>query len=192
MHKNERDPLAQKPEAWRMYAIGLRRSAELIWEQWHSLFSKLGVKPTSFTSQEADDLILLLPSFLLLSGLSLENLLKGVLIAIEPPRQEGRLDWEIPRGGHDLPTLCERAGIAISTDELRMLNALTEAVLWAGRYPVPIRHDNRREWPIPLGMELAGMTPDNLAEHFTNYKHSFDSLFSRICELYPQQGCYER
>ena len=65
--------------------------------------------------------------FALLSGLSLELLLKGVLLGLE---------IKYPTN-HKLVQLCQLSGIPISEDERIILQALTEHVIWASKYPAP-------------------------------------------------------
>ena len=65
--------------------------------------------------------------FALLSGLSLELLLKGVLLGLE---------IKYPTN-HKLVQLCQLSGIPISEDERIILQALAEHVIWASKYPAP-------------------------------------------------------
>jgi len=136
--KQFRIPLAKSPEAWRITAIGLKRSADIIWEQWFEIFSRLeGGKIAKASNQEADDLTLLVPSFFLLYGLALENAFKGLIISKDPSIMESEVKWKIKGGGHDLSELCHECGLSITNDEQKLLDDLTQGILWAGRYTVP-------------------------------------------------------
>jgi hypothetical protein len=66
--------------------------------------------------------------FALLAGLSIEVLLKGIHRA---------LDNEIGFPTHRLHELCRHAGIKVSDDDRIILEALSEHVAWASRYPTP-------------------------------------------------------
>jgi hypothetical protein len=150
--KEETVPLAKSPDAWRRTAIGLKRSANIIFEQWYGIFKRLdGGQIASATTQEAGDLNLLFPTYLLLVGLSLENALKGLMIAKNPSLVESKIKWKIKGGSHNLIELYKQTGLSAKTDEIELLDALTRAVLWAGRYPVPKKHNNKSEFTIFLG-----------------------------------------
>jgi HEPN domain-containing protein len=62
----------------------------------------------------------------LLAGLSIELLLKGIYRAFDEP---------IPHH-HRLHDLCRDVGITVSDDDQIILEALSEHVYWASRYPV--------------------------------------------------------
>lgn len=150
--ESDKIPLAQSPEAWRRTAIGLKRSADIIWKQWFGIFSRLeGGQTAKATRQEVGDIYLLLPSFLLLSGLAIENALKGLPVSKEPSIVESKIQWKVGSGGHDLGELFKSNGFLPTSDEQEFLDALTQAVLWAGRYPVPKHHANESEIGIPMG-----------------------------------------
>lgn len=65
--------------------------------------------------------------FCLLAGLSIELLLKGILLG---------LTEKFPKT-HNLLDLSQKAGIALSNDEQIILLALSEYVSWASKYPTP-------------------------------------------------------
>jgi hypothetical protein len=185
----ERDkiPLAQSPEAWRRTAIGLKRSADIIWEQWFGIFSRLeGGRIAKATPQEVGDVYLLLPSFLLLSGLAFENALKGLLISNKPSIVESKIQWKVGSGGHDLGELFKSNGFIPTSDEEEFLDALTQAVLWAGRYPVPKHHDNVSEIGIPLGPFLRNTDIASVVSRMSELKEAFDNLYSITMSKYPK------
>jgi hypothetical protein len=85
-----------------------------------------------------------LPAFRLLSGYALENLLKGVhvrrrrLAGERVVTEDGKL-FGIPKD-HDLVVLAENVlgKSEVSTDDAFLLNRLSIATNWAGRYPVAL------------------------------------------------------
>jgi hypothetical protein len=181
-------PLAQSPAAWRRTAIGLKRSADIIWDQWFGIFKRLeGGRIAKTSTQEAGDLILLIPSFLLLYGLSLENTLKGLLVSTDPSVAVSTVKWNIKGGGHDLCELVKKTEVPITTDEQELLNALTQAVLWAGRYPVPKMHADKSDFPIPLGPFFKEMDVTSVVRRFSDLKASCDALYLRILKKYPEE-----
>lgn len=187
---NDEKSIAYFPDAWRLTAIGLQRSADIIWENWYLLFSKIGGQPAKLPQNAIVDLAYTIGSFLLLSGLALENLLKGILIARNKAKFKEVIRWNIHKGGHDLMDLCGMADIELTDREKKIIDALTEAVLWAGRYPVPKKHLKQKDLAIPLGCDMSGMTVDNIHSIFENYKKNLDSIFIRILrklELYIEK-----
>jgi hypothetical protein len=184
---SDKIPLAQSPEAWRQTAIGLKRSADIIWKQWFGIFSRLeGGKTAKATPQEVCDIYLLLPSFLLLSGLAIENALKGLLVSKDPSVVESKIQWKVGSGGHDLGELFKRNGFFPTSDEHEFLDALTQAVLWAGRYPVPKYHANESEIDIPLGPVLRNPDIASVVSRMSELKEALDSLYSRTLSKYPK------
>jgi len=98
------------------------------------------------------------PIYRMLIGFSLENLLKGILIAEDHESVKGkRLD-------HGLKRYAELIrGITITTSEKEILTRLEPYVKWAGRYPRPktpdemasIGHSNRlHDAELALGQKL--------------------------------------
>lgn len=66
--------------------------------------------------------------FALNAALSIELILKSIL---------AKKGAAIPDGndGHDLRTLCTKAGVGLTTTQMTTLELLTEIIVWAGRYP---------------------------------------------------------
>lgn len=185
--KKDKTPLAKLPEAWRRTAIGLKRSADIIWEKWFRIFSRLeGSKTAKATPQEVGDLYLLLPPFLLLAGLALENASKGLLISNDPSIVDSKVKWDIGLGGHDLVALVESNGLSPTSDEKEFLDALTQAVLWSGRYPVPKHHGNESDIGIPLGPFFRNIDITSTVSRISELKNAFDSLYSQILKRYPE------
>jgi hypothetical protein len=189
--KKSKIPLAKSPDAWRITAIGLKRSADIIWEQWFGIFSRLeGGKIFKASNQEAGDLRLLIPSFLLLYGLALENAFKGLIIAKDPSITEYEVKWKIKGGGHDLSELHKESGLSITKDEQKLLDDLTQAVLWAGRYPVPKKHANKSEFfiPLALGSSSKPFNVKTLVSRFANLKKTCDRLYLLALSKYPKNN----
>ena len=80
-------------------------------------------------------------SFMLLTGLAFENLIKGIFIARNPKIVDRKmLDaqlWSAVRKGHGISILASQV-ISLDPAELDLLTRLEEAIIWAGRYPIPI------------------------------------------------------
>ena len=76
---------------------------------------------------------------MLLAGLSLESLTKGIFIG-RHPEVVGPDSFDLKRvvpgkGGHDLSHLLKQV-YTPSQDELDLIERLSESVVWAGKYPI--------------------------------------------------------
>ncbi len=63
----------------------------------------------------------------MLVGMSIELLLKGIHVAFDKDIQKT----------HDLHKLCNECGISVSLNDTIILQALSETIYWASRYPNP-------------------------------------------------------
>ena len=172
-------PVAQTPDAWRVTAIHLRRSANLVWEAWSTAFFKAGTGK-SVTSQELGDIALLTP-FLLLTGLAFENLLKGLIIQGSPHEFDSQLKWPASKGGHDLVVLCSLAKIRLSRQRRHFFDTLSEAILWSGRYPTQKKHGNTQHWTSSIGPKLGKSNNlRDVVQYFRRYKRYIDHQFKAI------------
>ena len=185
--EKDQTPVAKLPGAWRSTAIGLKRSSDIIWEKWFGIFSRLeGGKIAKASPQEVGDVYHLLPSFLLLAGLAIENALKGLLISKEPSIADFKVKWDVGQGGHDLRDLFERSVLRPTNEEGEFLDALTQAVLWSGRYPVPKRHANEFEIGIPLGPFFHNIDIASTVSRISELKKTLDNLYLQILGKYPE------
>lgn len=64
------------------------------------------------------------------AALSLELIFKAILAKKRSPVPKGQ-------SGHDLRSLCEKAEMNLSSEQMTTLELMTEEIIWAGRYPVP-------------------------------------------------------
>lgn len=71
-------------------------------------------------------------AFRMLCGMSLECLLKGIL------QEQGQK----LKKSHTLPELAKLAGVTFSPDDTALLQILSEAVYWDGRYPYPLEESH--------------------------------------------------
>jgi hypothetical protein len=80
---------------------------------------------------------------MLLAGLALENLTKGILIGRNPSIVSSvNLDLKLlvnTKGGHDLSKLAQQAAPNLSPNEMDLVERLVVFVVWAGKYPIHIR-----------------------------------------------------
>jgi len=123
-------------DGWVETAEGLQKTAEII-----------------KSSQSEQERLKVIWHELLLWGFCLENLLKGLYSKkqeanmlrdkkAEPLDKDGELS--LGKSKHDLEVWCRRADVThfTSTEQKRILNNLTQVILYHGRYPVSTKWNN--------------------------------------------------
>jgi hypothetical protein len=124
------------PEFWYSYAHELADTAEQIYKE-----SKDQRIVYSIDHADGEHEFYARPlvsrPVLLMHGLSLENLIKGLLISEEPTLlSRGKLSKHLL--GHDLVKLAERLNtVQLDVEERNLLSLLSDIVPYHGRYPVP-------------------------------------------------------
>lgn len=151
------------PDAWVIHARRLKLVADAIGELVSRDLEKLVAAPAPGGVIEAP-YSMLGPEYLLLAGLAIENLLKGIQIK----RHGEHAKYET----HNLRQLLSGTGIALSDAENLMVDRLTAFVTWAGRYPIPRRSSD---------MELTRGT-------FGDDPETFRQLFARLEERAKTAG----
>jgi len=127
-------PTATNPVAWFWKGAALRHASDILWDRFWSTW-KEGVDShivgdAEFSPEQRLDLKLA-AVWRMLSGLAIEALTKGIILA------RNRNRWTEVTKSHDLKKLCAVAGIDPDSREKPILKVLSEAVKWEGRYPVP-------------------------------------------------------
>ncbi len=129
--------IARSPHAWLMAAKQLKRAADLIRQE---LTKVLAVYPRRRAHYED---LARFKSYRLLSGLAIENLVKGILGGRNPgvvsPDKFDLSRIACSKGGHDLLKLAQQAAPTLSDDERDILARLATFVIWAGKYPIHLR-----------------------------------------------------
>jgi hypothetical protein len=157
---------SRDPSAWRKHARALRRSGDVIWDEFLRMLLEAvdesrnrGVEPELDTAAEVFE------TAKLLYGIALETALKGWIVKHYPSKIEVRVAMDgtgqatqaelrtvgVPiSSGHNLLALAEASGLfgerfqtVLVTDHDRramrnICRELGEVVLWRGRYPVPL------------------------------------------------------
>ena len=131
------------PLSWLLMASSLHRAAMIIWEQVEQ-DRKTQLDPEKLA--QSDNIPRLTPVFMFLAGLTIETLVKGILVS-----QESALDnnGKFKFNKHNLVGLLEQASITLSHDERDLVGRLEQYIKWAGRYPVPLKTSDfvPRSWP---------------------------------------------
>jgi hypothetical protein len=171
-HSNEEgvyELLGQSPLTWLEQAEFLRMSAALILKK---LAEILDI-PQTYPGVRAQKMAFI-DSYMLLMGLSFENLIKGVHILKTPSLSiEDRMKiWKSHRGGHGISTLIKVIA-SVSSDEENLLKRLEEYAFWAGRYPIPVN----------TGQYVNSTKPQNLRSFTTRDPGLCDTLFGRLASM---------
>ena len=152
------------PTGWMDYAGELKEAADLLWSHADSgLTVGMGGNDVqgethSFRKPSVSR------SYILLSGLALENILKGLAVAGDPSLiNKGELDRRLKTHRLlDLVNLCE--GIALSESEAELCRVAQEAIPYWGRYPVP--------------RTFKELKPEQVADF--DYHRTFNKLYERL------------
>jgi len=124
--QGEFDCAVDSPGSWLFCALDLRTAADRIdWQR----------SPI----RESERSLGLCSVYRMLMGMSMEALLKGILIAQgKQILDKGKLKNDFTT--HDLSKLAHSAdpsALTFSPDEIKILQNLTPYILWAGKYPMP-------------------------------------------------------
>jgi hypothetical protein len=120
------------PEEWFDYARELKEAADTLWK----------LKSREMIFFKTEDSEYLKPNysrtFFFLNGVSIENLLKGILISENPDfLRNGKISNEISTG-HKLKDLALKVKtVDFDDNELKILDLLSEVVPYWGKYPIP-------------------------------------------------------
>lgn len=125
------------PIAWLDYSEELREIAQIIFKHSGSSIYRYPDLSTSLTLERG---------FFLNYGFSIETLLKGLLIAENPNLvAEGEISQEITQG-HNLIMLSKKVqSFTFSNQEINLLQILSDAIPYWGRYPIPKKHSQISE-----------------------------------------------
>lgn len=173
---NQARHTASEPVSWLMSALALRRGAQILWAEVEPALAEVMPSEDKAAFLERARRLKSWPAYMLLMGLSLENLAKGVIVGREPERVGDSALTTWGSRGHDLVWLFERALIAVSVDEQALLERLTRFVAWRGRYPVPMQFDDFMQL-VDFGEGRRLMTTGGI--HRTDHL-TFEALFTRV------------
>jgi hypothetical protein len=101
----------------------------------------------------------------MLLGMALECLFKGMYIKRYRVWEEADKAHAIVKNGqyvgipgvgdHQLPPMADAAGVTLSQGERAVVGRLTDFVLFAGRYPIPVKVENMKPIKRPGGQTVA-------------------------------------
>jgi hypothetical protein len=132
------DLAGKSASAWALNARRLKRSGDIVFDAYERDVGKM----SNGTSLLELDNLEIASCAMLLYGLSLENLIKAVIIKGKPELISNGELLKWPGGGkhgHNLIGLFEEAVIDFSNGQSDIVVRLASFVLWAGRYPIPMK-----------------------------------------------------
>jgi hypothetical protein len=150
--------LGSEPRVWHEQAEGLLHCAVVLCDH---LIARHDVPPTD-RRVETNGLV---NSIMLLLGLSIENAVKGAYIARHPElvtREKLNQSLWNGDGGHALRLFAARL-IQLTVREADLLDRLQEHVVWAGRYPIPLKANRFYRTREPVNRRTFHMADIDLA-----------------------------
>ncbi|OIO06740.1 MAG: hypothetical protein AUJ52_11750 [Elusimicrobia bacterium CG1_02_63_36] len=131
--------IALEPGQWIEHAQSIRIAARPIFKR----LMEIGHAPT----EDRVEMLGLVRGWMLLQGVAFENLLKaigarkGLISANDGLLKSGRPLKH--RNGHGLSTIAATLEISLTEKEKDLLRRSEEYMFWGGRYPVPIKENDR-------------------------------------------------
>jgi hypothetical protein len=146
-HLREKISLGVSPDRWLAKARQLRKSSKLLfveYEREHFDFDEKFERDPSITDGFPDDSVVVL-----LLGFAVENLLKGLFVAMTATvtgNVKSLKELEIPGAPHELEPVADAVGrllpMKFSDGERELLQVLEHYIRWWGRYPSATHIDN--------------------------------------------------
>ncbi len=179
--------IGSEPWTWLVAARGLGRSAVVLYrritdENERLSARALGGELEAFAEAKEHELI---GSSLVLAALSVENLIKGVLVSRQPGiLAGGKLPDDL--NTRNLQLLCDRPGIDINDPvERDLLAEFTDVLKWMGRCPIPAKYRDFMPRKKPDGTVVwrapsirTGVTNGEPTGDFLTFARLFDRLAS--------------
>lgn len=125
------------PDKWLEYGTELRDAAELLWAHENEALRVGAVLDSRHEPQSTFRTTAISRPYILLSAFSIENLLKGILVAQNPSHiSAGEVSKDV--WGHNLILLTERiSDLQLSQEQRELIRIAQDALPYWGRYPVP-------------------------------------------------------
>ena len=178
---------AKNPEAWGFTALRLKRAADALRDVVEDDFKQLerGTHGGFRAWVEQPPRIPVSPVFMMVAGMAIECLVKGIWVASDPagflqdPRQsksKAILRKEVA-ADHELEVYFCRAGLASDLNEgvKHLLARLSVFVTWAGRYPISKSADHMR--PTQPGADPPATM---YAVDFALFDSLFEGLYRKL------------
>ena len=170
---------ARNPGGWGYLAEVLKRSADATLAVRNEDIARLrAVRVSSAHAGTLEPIPAMVGGvYMMLAGLALENLLKGIRIARAPDlvqpeskKPEALLDGRLT--GHLKKEMFDAAGISLDPEEEGLVSRLERFIRWAGRYPV-----DKYALRMAGGASISGDDPQ-----------LFETLYSRVLDTFQREA----
>jgi hypothetical protein len=165
--------ISKDPHSWLGQAQEMKIVADLILI---ALKGELTIPPTYPETQKKR--LAYSGSYMLFTGLAFENLLKGIFIGRNPELVvNGKIQSDIlGEKGHGIAEGAKRI-IELSQQEAKLLARIQEYLIWAGRYPLPLKLNR-----------FLNSEDQNLRSFRTDDPLVIDRLFKRLVEILKNEN----
>lgn len=164
---------AKHPYTWKIKADGLMRSANVLLTQ-----AREDIKHVA----DSGDIHVqppVLGAYVMIAGLAIENLLKGILV-MRYQHLDIKVFMEAIRG-HDLNLLARDAGLGVDQRDSFLLEKVTSYTIWAGKYPAPLGFDEF----VPCDYPDGGWGPVTVIAMSDSVR--IQSLFNRLESMFESE-----
>lgn len=168
---------------WFDKSYNLKGAAAALWSTMHPPSPQSGRKRSPATFRAPSAGVALGPVYWMLCGMSIELLLKALEVA---RHQE-------PGKTHNLRQLAVKAGLRPDREKRGVLDLLSEAVIWYGRYPVPLEATRLEKFHNQVFEYL--YRPTSRVGRFEVFRRndaldwdSFDKLWNWVFEFYCRES----
>lgn len=182
---------SRSPHLWLISARRHKRAADILYEVAHAAYERdiarllargfTGSGSRTLEGQELSDQfdLELLSDYFLLAGYSLECILKGCLVAMEPDlvRDDKKLDKRVAT--HNLVALCCDCKMPLSRVERQLLELIKRHVEWR-KYPAPVA---AKDMPNPFDPNPTPLDIPGSLYHERKTKMLVDGLYQRAYDL---------
>jgi hypothetical protein len=162
---------AENPRSWKLEAESLKRAADILWETWEQDWRYNQTLKVGDECQPPVGSIAMM-----LFGFCIENLVKSILASKNRMLDE---KGKFKERTHDLLKLFEKAEVKLDNDENYLVERLEQFIIWAGRYPIPLKAENKR----PRTLSGGGFAPLHISGG--NDKRIIDRLIDKLQSLVP-------
>jgi|GEM_PF-2822761 len=163
------ESVCKDAQRWLAQANQLKMSADVIEVELQDVMLRI-----RFEQGLDQPFLAFLKSFMLLTGMAIENLIKGILVGRNPSigsREVKRLLGK-KKGGHCISEGAKKV-INPSKSEYELLRGLEEYLVWAGRYQMPLKSEDF----------LDSQRPENILGFSWADFELIDTLFDRLAEV---------
>lgn len=184
-YQNWFEAAAKHPFTWKIQAVGLMRSANILLTQ-----TQEDIKQ-DLDSADIHAEPPVWGAYVMLAGLALENLLKGILVMRH--QHLDIKDFMDDIKGHDLNILARAVGLHFDDRASFLLEKITSYIVWAGKYPAPLSVNEFLPCDYPDGgwgsVTVIAMSDSvRIQSLFNRFESMFESEFESMKRPFDNRG----